>query len=73
MVVAFLSIFVAVVSVVAQQAAWLAIVPNLAAASVLFVFGVGSYMIEILYLTTAASKGVAGSPDGHGRQSPMKA
>lgn len=52
MVVAFLSMFVAVVSVVAQHSAWLSPVPNLIAASALFVFGVGSYMIEILYLTT---------------------
>ena len=52
MIVAFLSMFVAVVSVVAQHSAWLAPVPNLMAASALFVFGVGSYMIEILYLAT---------------------
>lgn len=52
MIVAFLSMFVAVVSVVAQQFAWLAVVPNLIAASLLFVFGIGSYMIEIVYLAT---------------------
>ena len=52
MIVAFLSMFVAVVSVVAQHCAWLGIVPNLVAASTLFVFGVGSYMIEIIYLAT---------------------
>lgn len=52
MIVAFLSMFIAVVSVVAHHSAWLAITPNLVAASTLFVFGVGSYMIEIIYLAT---------------------
>ncbi len=52
MIVAFLSMFVAVVSVVAHQFAWLGVVPNLIAASTLFVFGVGSYMIEVIYLAT---------------------
>jgi hypothetical protein len=52
MIVAFLSMFVAIVSVVVQQAAWLAVAPNLAAASTLFAFGIGSYMIDIIYLAT---------------------
>lgn len=52
MIVAFLSMFVAVVSMVAHQHAWLGTMPNLIAASLLFVFGVGSYMIEIVYLAT---------------------
>jgi len=52
MIVAFLSMFVAVVSVVAHHSAWLTPTLNLAAASTLFVFGVGSYMIEIIYLAT---------------------
>ena len=52
MIVAFLSMFVAVVSVVAHHLAWCTPTLNLAAASTLFVFGVGSYMIEIIYLAT---------------------
>lgn len=52
MIVAFLSMFVATVSVVAHHHAWLGTMPNLIAASLLFVFGVGSYMIEIVYLAT---------------------
>lgn len=52
MIVAFLSLFVAAVSVVAHDSAWLDSVLNLAATAGLFVFGVGSYMIEILYLAT---------------------
>lgn len=50
MIVAFLSAFVAVVSVVAMQFNWLATTPNLAATGLLFVLGVGSYFIEIIYL-----------------------
>ena len=52
MIVAFLSLFVAAASVVANHEAWLGAGPNLAATGALFVFGVGSYMIEILYLAT---------------------
>ncbi len=55
MIVAFLSMFVATVSVVAHHQAWLGAIPNLVVASFLFVFGVGSYMIEIIYLTTEQS------------------
>ena len=53
MIVAFLSLFVAALSVVAHHAAWLGTMANLSAAAALFVFGVGSYMIEIVYLATA--------------------
>lgn len=53
MIVAFLSLFVAALSVMAHHAAWLGTMPNLVAAAALFVFGVGSYMIEIVYLATA--------------------
>ena len=52
MIVAFLSAFVAGVSVVAAQLNWLASAPNLAATSALFVVGVGSYFIEIVYLVS---------------------
>lgn len=52
MIVVFLSMFVAAASVIAHHAAWLPVMPNLAAASTLLVFGVGSYMIEIIYLAT---------------------
>jgi hypothetical protein len=52
MIVAFLSMFVAVASVVAQHSSWLAPLPNLVGTSTLFAFGVGSYMIEIMYLVT---------------------
>ncbi len=54
MIVAFLSAFVAVISVVAQSN-WLATAPNLAATSLLFLFGVGSYFIEIVYLASRAT------------------
>ena len=52
MIVAFLSLFVAVVSVAAQTSSELRILPNLAASAGLFVFGIGSYLIEIVYLAT---------------------
>lgn len=55
MIVAFLSAFVAVISIVAMQSNWLATAPNLAATSLLFVFGVGSYFIEIVYLASRAT------------------
>ena len=52
MIVAFLSAFVAVISVAAMQSNWLATAPNLMAAGLLFVFGIGSYFIEIIYLAS---------------------
>lgn len=52
MVVAFLSLFVAAISIVVQQNSWIPMLPNLAGAALLFVFGVGSYLIEIVYLAT---------------------
>lgn len=52
MIVAFLSAFVAVVSAVAAQSNWLPTAPNLAATGLLFVFGIGSYFIEIVYLAS---------------------
>jgi hypothetical protein len=57
MIVAFLSMFLAVASVVAHHSAWLTAVPDLAAASTLLVLGVGSYMIEIIYLATEPQVG----------------
>ena len=53
MIVAFLSLFVAAVSVVAHHLGWVSSGLNLMAISALFVFGVGSYLIEIIYLVTA--------------------
>ncbi len=50
MIVAFLSLFVAALSVVAQQQGWVNSALNLASLGALFVFGVGSYLIEIIYL-----------------------
>ena len=55
MIVAFLSAFVAVISAIAMQLNWLATAPNLAATGLLFVFGVGSYFIEIVYLASRAT------------------
>ncbi|MCE9554788.1 MAG: hypothetical protein K8T91_15645 [Planctomycetes bacterium] len=52
MIVVFLCMFVAVASVIAHHSAYLATIPNLAAASALFIFGVGSYLIEIVYLVS---------------------
>lgn len=52
MIVAFLSLFVAVISVTAHYSGWLPSAANLAMVGAMFVFGVGSYMIEILYLAT---------------------
>jgi hypothetical protein len=52
MVVAFLSLFVAALSVIAHHHGWLANGVNITAISSLFVFGVGSYLIEIVYLVT---------------------
>jgi hypothetical protein len=55
MIVAFLSMFVAAVSVLAHQLSWVATAPNLLGAGILFVFGIGSYLIEIIYLSTKPS------------------
>lgn len=55
MIVAFLSLLVAALSVAAHSLGWVGSGPNLLALSVLFVFGVGSYLIEIIYLTTQRS------------------
>lgn len=52
MIVAFLSLFVAAVSVLAHQMEWVATWPNLLGATLLFIFGIGSYMIEVIYLVT---------------------
>lgn len=52
MIVAFLSLFVAALSVVTHYLSWVGNAWNLVSMAALFVFGVGSYMIEILYLTT---------------------
>lgn len=52
MIVAFLSAFVATISVVAAQLGWLPTAPNLLATALLFVFGIGSYFIEIVYLAS---------------------
>ena len=52
MIVAFLSLFVAAISVASQYSSSLPATLNLAAIGILFVFGIGSYMIEILYLAT---------------------
>ena len=56
MIVAFLSAFVATISVVAAQFDWLATAPNLAATGLLFIFGVGSYFIEIVYLASRQTR-----------------
>jgi len=50
MIVAFLSMFVAAASLVLHSSASLPTAPNLVGAGLLFVFGIGSYMIEIIYL-----------------------
>jgi len=55
MIVAFLSLFVATLSVVTQYQSWANSVLNLAALGALFVFGVGSYLIEIVYLVREAN------------------
>ena len=52
MMVAFLSAFIATISVLAAQLGWLATAPNLVATGLLFVFGIGSYFIEIVYLAS---------------------
>ena len=52
MIVAFLCAFVAGASVAAQHSSPLGAVPNLLGCAALFVLGVGSYFIEILYLAT---------------------
>ena len=52
MIVAFLSLFVAALSVVVYHLGWVGKGLNLMAISTLFVFGIGSYLIEIIYLTT---------------------
>jgi hypothetical protein len=52
MIVAFLSIFIATISTIAHEFGWASTAPNLIIAGILFVFGVGSYMIEIVYLST---------------------
>lgn len=51
MIVAFLSLFVAALSVAAHHLGWVANEINLISISALFLFGVGSYLIEIIYLT----------------------
>ncbi len=56
MIVAFLSLFVATLSVAANYLGWVGNGVNLMAIASLFVFGVGSYLIEIIYLTTEDSK-----------------
>ena len=58
MIVAFLSAFVAAISVVAAQLGWLATAPNLVATGLLFVFGIGSYFIEIVYLASHETRRV---------------
>lgn len=55
MIIAFLSMFIGVVSVVAHHQAWLSDQANLALAGMLFSVGIGSYMIEIIYLATDRS------------------
>jgi hypothetical protein len=52
MIVAFLSLFVGAMCVSAQYSSPLPTSLNLAMAGTLFIFGVGSYMIEIVYLAT---------------------
>lgn len=54
-IIAFLSVFVAAVSVAVIFTALISPAPNIAAAAALFVFGIGSYMIEIVYLATTHS------------------
>ena len=56
MIVAFLSAFVAVISAVAAQLNGLATAPNLAATGLLFVFGIGSYFIEIVWLASRQTR-----------------
>ena len=56
MIVAFLSLFVAALSIVAHHMGWIGSGVNLILISALFVFGVGSYLIEIIYLTTDCSQ-----------------
>ncbi len=56
MIVAFLSAFVAAVSVAAAQLNWLATAPNLAATGLLFVVGIGSYFLEIIYLASRETR-----------------
>jgi len=52
MIVALLSLFMAAMSVAAEAVTGFPVTFNLATSSGLFVFGVGSYLIEILYLAT---------------------
>lgn len=52
MIVAFLSLFVGAVSVAVHYASGVSVLPNLAAATLLFIFGIGSYGIEIIYLAS---------------------
>ena len=56
MIVAFLSAFVAVISVAVAQSNALATAPNLAATALLFVVGIGSYFIEIVYLASRETR-----------------
>jgi len=51
MIVAFLSLFVAAISLETHHDAWLGTVPNLLVTTSLFAFGAVSYLIEIVYLT----------------------
>lgn len=55
MIVAFLSAFVAAISIVAQQREILTVWTNILSCSALFILGIGSYFIEIVYLATEAS------------------
>lgn len=59
MIVAFLSMFVAAASIVLPHASPAEAVPNLIAAGLLFALGIGSYMIEIIYLATERSSAAA--------------
>jgi len=51
-IIAFLSMFLAGVSIAASCSTWLSASANLSAAGALLVFGVGSYIIEVVYLVT---------------------
>lgn len=52
MIIAFLSLFLSAASVAAYHFYWLTTGPNLAVAAGVFAFGIGSYLIEVLYLAT---------------------
>ena len=54
MIVAFLSLFVSLLSRIAEEEALLPPSLNLLITGVLFVFGIGSYLIEIVFLVTHA-------------------